>query len=589
MDVTRSDVVKDEAALSPQEPQKKSLLMRFLTSTARRRSQTNSGGSTVSRLTDDEPDLSSNDPQPLSRRATIDLDLPGGRKHGPGSPTIQSSTSPAGLSKQNDPRRATMELSLSNISNKMSSRNLLNSHSRVGPREEYVSLQAHLQKKADDYHKGGQLQEAIDVWLEALALAEEHKDTLTKKMEVLCILLDLHLQMSQQQEREETTDQEEADILSRFHRQAAKRYVHRLKPAIVKPSWLGPPSVYMMDFFCEAEAWELALLVAEQLIQEDQRQLSRTKPSVDFQRLATMHFQVASQKLDSRRQGEALQHLQATVEHLKKLSNEERDMIMYMQVLHLLATEYNAQGQYNLALDAYEEQLKHAPSEKQASLYCQMARIYISIEDLDLALEKLQLAAAHMEASESSIRFELLQTKGDVFFRLGRMEESLKVHEQALKEAASINPAETAKLLYTLGRLCVRLGRIRPAISYFSRELEITIQELGMTHLSVSRVLHELAKLYDEGLGEPKVALLKLSKALSIELAVLQECHYAVTQCAKCNPVTHRMCSQHALLQHDVSAQIRETKKCQGRIHFKLGNFEKALKTSFNENTAGRR
>jgi tetratricopeptide (TPR) repeat protein len=264
-------------------------------------------------------------------------------------------------------------------------------------------------------------------------------------------------------------------------------------------------------------------------------------------------------------------------------------MIMYMQVLQLLATEYNSQEQYNLALDAYEEQLRHAPSAKQASLYCQMARLYISLEKLDLALGKLQLAAAHMEASESSIRFELLQTKGDVFFRLGRMEESLQVHEQALKEAASINPAETAKLLYTMGRLCIRLRRIRPAISYFSRELEITIQELGIDHLSVSRILHELAKLYDECLGEHKMALMKLNKALSIELAVLQECHYAVTRCANCNPVTHHMCSQHALLQHDVSAQIRETKKCQGRIHFKLGNFEKALKTSFNEKTAGRR
>ena len=459
--------------------------------------------------------------------------------------------------------------------------------------EDYPSQQTKLQKKADDLHKGGQLTEAIDVWVESLELAEEHKDTLAAKMETICILVDLHLQTAQQQQEgietlETFMDQEDAQRQVRYHRKTAKRYVHRLKPAIVKSTWLGPPNTYQMEFFCESEAWELALLVAEKMVQEESQYSSR-QLSVTPQQLATIHFQIASQKLDRNRQGEALQHLQATVEQLKKLSTEERDMTMYMQVLQLLATEYNSQQQYRLALDAYEQQLDHAPSYRQASLYCQIARIYISMEQLDEALEKLDLAAIHMESAatssqSSSVRFELLQTKGDVYYRLGRMEESLKVYEEALAEATEINPAETAKLLYTLGRLCVRLRRIRPAISYYSRELEITIQELGMNHMSVSRILHEIAKLYDEGLGEPKTALMKLNRALSVELAVLQECHLEVsTKCQQCNPVTHRMCTRHAQVQHDVSAQIRETKKSQGRIHFKLGNFDRAFKTSFDE------
>jgi tetratricopeptide (TPR) repeat protein len=177
------------------------------------------------------------------------------------------------------------------------------------------------------------------------------------------------------------------------------------------------------------------------------------------------------------------------------------------------------------------------------------------------------------------------------------MEESLKVYQKALEEvvhpseehAKVVNPAEHAKLLYTLGRLCIRLKQFRGAINYFTCELGITQRELGQNHLSVSRVLHELAKLYDEGLGEQKQALMKLNKALQIEIAVLQECHYSITQCHKCNPVTHRMCSMHGNLLKDITVQIRETKKAQGRIHFKLGDFEKALKTSFHEPSVQRK
>ena len=214
-----------------------------------------------------------------------------------------------------------------------------------------------------------------------------------------------------------------------------------------------------------------------------------------------------------------------------------------------------------------------------------MATVYISTQDLDKALEQLELATAnknhHQGDDHSSLRLQLLQTKGDVFFRLGRMEESLKVYQEALQDV--VNPAEKAKLLYTVGRLCIRLKRLREAVVYFTKELDITQRELGQNHLSCSRILHELARLYDEGLGEHKMALMKLNKALQIELAVLQECHYAITQCHKCNPVTHRMCSMHANKQQEISMQIRETKKCQGRIHFKLGDFQKALKSSFQE------
>jgi len=483
--------------------------------------------------------------------------------------------------------------------------------------DDYETRQKRLQKVADDLYKCGELEMALDAWKESLDLAAENKESLAKRTEILCILMDLHFQLSQKsashhsdedehdgEEKHESSDHAARlkrpsssgslqslsvsmhsaitldDHMSHgptYHELKAKRYAHRIKPALVKPEWIGsnPP---LVDFLARVEAWELALMIAETLMKET---LPTGEPAVKPQQLATLHFQVASQKLDSHRQGEALQHLQATVKNLQQVPVAKRDMIMYIQVLQLLATEYLQQGSRTLALEAYEEQLRYAPADQQARICCEMAEIYIAEGELDMALEKLEMAAKKMEDEGDTgvIRLQLLQTKGDVLYRLGRMDGSMLVYQQALKEAKL--PADKAKLLYTMGRLCIRLRRTKEAISFFTQELQITQSELGVNHLSVSHIYHELAKLYDEGLGEQKMALMKYNKALQIELAVLQECHFAVATCQKCNPVAHRMCDMHSNMHTQVTGQIRETKRSQGRMHFKLGDFDKALRTSF--------
>lgn len=556
-----------------------SLLQRFLASTSRRRSQTNlSGeGSTVSRLTDDEPDTvesGSSPAVPRMRRATMDNGEIAARKS---KSPMHASTSPppppGGL--RGVLRRFSGDGPVKRRGSHDSSDFEFDEETSM-QKDEYVAIQTRLQRRADDLHKSGQIEEAISQWVECLALAEDNGDTLSAKTEILCILVDLHLQASLGHHHDDG-DGSHPEHTSKHHRVSAERYLHRIKPAMVRPMWWSSTK-QLLDFLVETEAWELALVVAIRLADEGQG------PTPE--QFATIHFQIASQKLDSNRQGEALQHLQATVKHLQLVHIDKRDMTMYLQVLELLASEYNSQGQNSLALEAYQEILKCSPIEKHASLFCRMAHIHLVSQQLDLALEQLEAAASSLDSAEPSIRLELLQTKGDVYCRLGRMEESLEVYQNALEEAK--NPAEKAKLLYTLGRLCVRLKRVRLAISYFTREMEITEQELGQQHLSVSRVLHELAKLYDEGLGEHKIALMKLHKALQIELAVLQECYQAINTCQRCNQVTHRMCPKHANLQRDISNQIRETKKAQGRIHFKLGDFDKALKTSFDEVKAHR-
>lgn len=581
---------------------KGSLLQRFLSSTSnRRRSQTSGEGSTVSRMTDDEPDTcDSASPAPPRnlRRATMELgEMPSRRKSKSPVAAASAAASSRNLSSPSPIgglrgvlRRFSGDGPPSGSSTKQrrGSRDSidLEFEDTFMEGKEYEEMQATLQRRADDLHKSGQIEDAISQWVECLALAEDNNDTLANKTEILCILVDLHLQASQRQHQyndnddgRQTIKPEDIEKGVNHHQKAAVRYLHRIKPTFVQPTWWSC-SKPLLELLVEAEAWELSILVASRLADMPGEQA----PSPE--QFATIHFQIASQKLDTNRQGEALQHLQATVKYLQLVDAQKRDMVMYTQVLELLATEYNSQGQDSLALEAYQELLKSSPIEKHASLYCKMAHIHLVSKQLGMALEQLEAAASSLDSAESSIRLQLLQTKGDVYCRLGRMSESLQVYQDALEEV--VNPAEKAKLLYTLGRLCVRLKHVRLAISYFTRELEITEAELGRHHLSVSRVLHELSKLYDEGLGEHKMALMKLHKALQIELAVLQECHFAITKCSHCNQETHRMCANHAATQREISNQIRETKKAQGRIHFKLGDFEKALTTSFDGTEHGR-
>lgn len=139
------------------------------------------------------------------------------------------------------------------------------------------------------------------------------------------------------------------------------------------------------------------------------------------------------------------------------------------------------------------------------------------------------------------------------------------------------NPADKAKILYVLGKLSTRLGHIRQAVRYFTRELEVTQHALGTAHLSVSRCLHELAKLYEEEMSEYTMALAKTKQALKVEYLVLQDIHGKIKSCPKCKANQGNSCAFHASLQRECVQQIRDTRNRMGRIYFKSGDIKTAL------------
>jgi len=487
---------------------------------------------------------------------------------------------------------------------------------------QYTSDQAHMQALARKMDLEGHFDPAIECWKQSLILAERNRDlcSLSDLTEVLCALVNLHFRQSKHfqrlenepnttgdtsvQQRQSSSSDEEIVVAGAHHNHEARQYLTRIKCVMVQDQWLHG-SVSFMEFLCEAEAWELALIVAKKIAKKsksDQRLVLKgneieighpsEQPSFDVavqpMSLAIIHFKVASIKLENRKQGEALQHLQTSIQYFKKVQEDQRDMSVYLKALHLLAAEYQHQGQLNLALESYKEQQKYLPPDQCAHVSCLIAEIYITDCRLDMALEELESAYEKYEGSDTrydedrsnkgstigAIRSQLLQVKGEVYCRLGKMDDSMKVYKQALQEVQ--NPAEKAKLLYMMGRLYTRMGRIQCAISCFMQELEVTERELGINHLSVSTIYHELAKLYDEGPGLHRVGIQKYDKALQIEIAVMEDISSAVGSCIQCD--IDRMCEAHAAIHTQVEGQIRETKKSMGRIHFKLGDFDGAMK-----------
>jgi len=301
-DRTKSDPLP--GSTSPRKnSSKSSLLQRFLASTSKKKSHANMSGegSTVSRLTDDEADGDSHSPANRRRRTTMDLGaLPSRHKSkspSPRTPASASTPSPGGTGGGSNGGVGGIGGFLRRFSGdgplkRRGSRDSVDMEfDDIGmEHDEYEEMLDRLQRQADDFNKNGQIDDAISKWVECLALAEDHQDSLAKKTEMLCVLVELHLQASQRQGAdiysEDTNPAENAAAVQR-HRRAAERYLHRIKPAVVKPMW-WQCSRPLMDLLVEAECWELALLVAMRLADDPQEENGPTP--VEF---ATMHFHIA--------------------------------------------------------------------------------------------------------------------------------------------------------------------------------------------------------------------------------------------------------------------------------------------------------
>ena len=85
-------------------------------------------------------------------------------------------------------------------------------------------------------------------------------------------------------------------------------------------------------------------------------------------------------------------------------------------------------------------------------------------------------------------------------------------------------PADIAKIYYTMACICRKNGRFDESLGYFKSELKVTKSALGKHHVETCRIYHDMARIYDESLGDYELSLKYYAKALKVEQRALKKC-----------------------------------------------------------------
>jgi tetratricopeptide (TPR) repeat protein len=193
-----------------------------------------------------------------------------------------------------------------------------------------------------------------------------------------------------------------------------------------------------------------------------------------------------------------------------------------------------------------------------------------ALEMAQEGLSLLPLSLFHDPHDHDISRRRLWEIQGHALGSLGEYEESLDVYQYIIAHD-SLHPSECADLLYSCGRLCVRLRNFQQAAAFYLEELDITVLWLGSENIAVARIYHELARLNKHGMFDPTAALSNLQQALSIELIAFKRIQQDMIECG-CGTLCH-----HRTLLRETAQQIRETKIQIGRIYFEQGDMERAF------------
>ena len=323
----------------------------------------------------------------------------------------------------------------------------------------------------------------------------------------------------------------------------AVAYLNTLKPQIddLDDEWIEQEaSLPLLNFLRDHGQWSTGLRMARIV-----------KPDDDA--LARIHFENAV----SMSSDQAMPHLKDALYFCK-------DDSLKQSILHTMVHAHAAEEEWEEAISCqscYIESLLrkcgvcnsvHEESldgkENLAQAYADAAELHMSKNDYEAALASLD------EGLKIETTAPLLQAKAHIlFYYLNKTDQALEIYKSLFSR---VSPADAARLYYTMGRICTKTGRYDEALQYFFSELKITKQDFGKYNMEVSRIFHDIARIYEDCLGEYDQALKYYKKALKVE--------------------------RHAMkLAPELSAQVLETQRCMGRIHYKCGEFGKAVIVSF--------
>lgn len=200
----------------------------------------------------------------------------------------------------------------------------------------------------------------------------------------------------------------------------------------------------------------------------------------------------------------------------------------------------------------------------------ELALMLCSQNQLDDSLGAVQKGLTLL-TNNHPLYWKLKTIQAEILGRTGNYEESLRIFQTILQHCAP-NVIQAA-VYFACARLSVYLQRYQEALEYYTQELLLTKTLFGES-LAVSRILHDLAKLCEEGLGDLTQALVYYEQALFIEVSVWR----TADRVLKNGGIDHD--TQVTDDYWEAQQQIPETRKCIGRIQFSLGNIDEALRFS---------
>lgn len=484
------------------------------------------------------------------------------------------------------------------------------------PTEDYI---IRLETMAQQEEIDGELDNAIETWAKVLQL----RDLAGEKMRVRCKLAMLLLKLDT-----EESDDEAAKVLSQTD--------HDLVRANI--DWLQPSSG-LLNILVDQKSWKLAMVIAQQLPLTPDHIVAKLNYEMAMLMIEAHSFRLADEHLMEchkllRKSDE--QNLQV-LDLWGSLAAAYADRGRYEEALEF----YEKRCKYLTS----SSDIAACHYAKAITVYVPLDDLERALEEVALGLEVIENASSPRDTNSqqdlddstihgrdrndsTSVSIKLLQLKADILCRFGEIDQCLYNYEQVVHRmerkprqrslsqtlkcpgentdnksriSNKHSVADIANVLYTMGRVCVHAKRFVDAISYFNRELELTRAVVGNCHLAVSRVLHELAKVSEKGLMDYEQALRYYKETLEVETAVLQQCVRDMQSlpCCKnfrqsgnsrgrCRVPTsanftkyYECCPKHVALMTEAKQQIIETKRCLGRLHFMHGDFDSAVKTSF--------
>ena len=241
------------------------------------------------------------------------------------------------------------------------------------------------------------------------------------------------------------------------------------------------------------------------------------------------------------------------IEVASAVDEEEQDL--KVALLEGLVQNHLASGDHTRALEYHSQrmQLLTNDADRLKALY-EEAEIHATMGNYEKAESSLNEGIQICPKST-----QLLKGKANLYLLMERNNDARKIYEKLVKYAKDC-PIEQTKLLYTLGRIAEKDGDRKLAVKYYLQELQITKSSFGKTHLELSRIYHELARLYTESCDYKK-ALGVLGKALKVEQYHLSQCKHQSQQ------------------RIEISQLVRESQKFMGKIYYNMGDIQKALGT----------